>query len=328
MDTSQITEQSVEHTTELDAPARRAYGLIADVSRWPLLFSPCLAAEVLDSDADCEHIRLWASVGDHVRSWTSIREFDEAASRVAFRQENPAPPVTAMSGFWAFEPATTGGTRLSLGHRWAISGSEEDAALIESALDRNSEAEIAAVREWAERAEDPEDLVFAFEDKVEIAAAPEPVYEFLHRAELWPRRVNHVQCLDLSDSPASELTAGAEVQTMEMRTRAPDGTVHATRSIRLCFDREDVRRILYKQTTLPDGLLGHTGTWDVAAAGAGTIVTARHQVALDPSAVERLLGPGTSLAKAREAVRAALSANSLLTLEAARRSAEEGPATP
>jgi aromatase len=51
-------------------------------------------------------------------------------------------------------------------------------------------------------------------------------------------------------------------------------------------------------------------------------VTARHLVAVDPGAVERVLGPGTTLDDARTYLRDALGANSRATLAAAGAPAE------
>jgi len=303
-----------DHAAELHGPAERGYQLIADVTRWPVLFGPCVAAEVLEKSATDERIRLWALAGDQVHSWTSWRGFDPGQLRVDFRQEEPSPPVTAMSGRWEFTPAGgTGPARLVLSHAWSTAD-PADSAGIAGALDHNSNAEVGAIRAWADRAEDPDELVFSFTDRVAMRSDPAAVYDFLARAELWPARIGHVRGLDLDE--AAEPVAGGRVQVMDMLTAGGDGSTHSTRSVRLCFPGE---RIVYKQTSVPRGLLGHAGEWVVAAVQGGTTVTARHTVALDPAAVGDVFGPGTTLDKARRLAQGLLSGNSRLTLESAAR---------
>ncbi|MFB7477172.1 aromatase/cyclase [Kitasatospora sp. NPDC056184] len=309
--------RTAEHTADLRAPADRAFRLIADVTRWPLLFPPCVAADVLESDLDSERIRLWAVVGEEVRSWTSLRTLDRERLRIDFRQEAPSPPVTWMGGHWEFARGADGEstTRLLLGHEWSTDGAPEQSELIARALDGNSGQEIGAVRSWAERPEPLEELVFSFEDRVEVDGPPEAVYDVLHRADLWPDRLPHVAAVELDTAAATPVTGGAEVQWLTMDTRAEDGSEHRTRSVRLCFPH---RRIVYKQTTPPAGLLGHSGEWILTPHGAGTAVTAVHRVALDADALPRLFGPEPDLAAVRARVRAALGGNSLRTLEWAR----------
>ncbi|MFF2376008.1 aromatase/cyclase [Streptomyces xiamenensis] len=322
--TTGAAARTAEHTVPLRAPAGRAYGLIADVSRWPLLFAPCVWAEELDSDAaGGQRIRLWAVVGHEVRSWTSARTLDPDALWIDFRQETPAPPLTAMSGYWRF-----GDRRLTLGHRWETGEADpEQAERIAAALDANSTVETAAVRTWAERAVPPRELMFTVEDRVRIAGPVEQVYDFLYRADLWPQRVPHVAGLDLETAPAGPLTAGAEVQTLDMVTAAPDGSRHTTQSVRLCFAG---RRIVYKQTSPPRGLLAHSGEWLLAPAPGApgeTVVIARHHGAVDPAAVAEVFGAGTDLPAARQRAGAALGGNSLRTLERARLLVEAGQGT-
>jgi aromatase len=307
-----------EHVAEFHGRAERGYQLIADVTRWPVLFGPCVAAKVLEKSATDERIRLWGLAGDQVRSWTSWRGFDPGQLRVDFRQEEPSPPVTAMSGRWEFTPAEGARpARLVLSHAWS-SADPADSAAIADALDRNSNAEVGAISTWAERAEDPEELVFSFTDRVDMRGDPAVVYDFLARADLWPGRIGHVRDLGLDE--AVEPVGGGRVQVMDMLTAGGDGSTHSTRSVRLCFPGE---RIVYKQTVVPRGMLGHAGEWVIVGAEGGTTVTARHTVALDPAAVGDVFGPGTPLGEAKRLAQGLLSRNSRLTLEAAARFIEE-----
>ncbi|MFC8663392.1 MULTISPECIES: aromatase/cyclase [Streptomyces] len=322
--TADSPTRSAEHVTELAASARRAYALIEDVGRWPLLFAPCIWSQELERTGDIQRIRLWAVVGNGVRSWTSRRVLDPAGNRIDFAQETPAAPLTEMSGHWRFQDASPGSPgRLELGHRWTTEGDPGAADRIAAALDSNSTVEIGALRSWAERPEEPDELILTFSDDELIAAPAAEVYDFLYRADLWPERLPHVAGLDLETVPAEAATAGAEVQTMDMETSAADGSKHTTQSVRLCFEGE---RIVYKQTTPPRGLLAHSGEWLFSSGPEGTLVTARHTVALDPAAVESVFGPGTTIAEALVKARDIIGANSRGTLRTARSHLGQGAA--
>ncbi|WP_236726221.1 aromatase/cyclase [Streptomyces sp. NBRC 110465] len=302
---------SAEHVTELAAPAERAYGLIEDVGRWPLLFAPCIWSQELERTEDVQRIRLWAVVGLQVRSWTSRRVLDPAGRRIEFAQEDPAPPLTSMTGHWTFEDGPPG--RLELGHRWSTVDRPGAAERIAAALDANSDAEIAALRTWAERTEEPDSLILSFSDHGTVDAPAADVHAFLYRADRWPRHLPHVAGVDLETVPADDTTGGADVQTMDMQTSSADGSTHSTQSVRLCFGTE---RIVYKQTTPPRGLLAHSGEWLVTRGPDTTRVTARHTVAVDPAAVEDIFGAGTTVARAKERARDIIGANSRATLRA------------
>ncbi|MET9255004.1 aromatase/cyclase [Streptomyces sp. NPDC003717] len=327
MDVSTPTrpESEARHVTPLAADAARAYALVEDVTRWPLLFTPCVHAEETERDGESQRIRLWAVVGGDVRSWTSRRRLRPAEHRIDFAQEQPAPPVTAMGGHWRFVSAGEEPGVLELAHHWRTEGPAGTAERIAEALDANSDAEIAALRSWAESPYAPEDLLVRFRDEETVAAPPADVYAFLYEADRWPERLPHVAGLDLETVPADEATAGADVQTMDMETRTADGSAHVTQSIRLCFADERAAgdgvagyRIVYKQTTPPRGLLAHSGAWIVTVGADGTRVAAEHTVALDPAALDDVFGPGTTLAQAAAVVRERVGGNSRATLRAAR----------
>lgn len=315
---------TAKHSAFASAPAERAYRLIADVTLWPLLFGPSLHVDLLEHGPRDERFRIWVTAGGDVRSWTSRRRLDPEALRAEFQQENPKPPFSAVSGTWRFE-SLKDCTRIVLEHRWDVTDtSSETAKWIREALDRNSDLETGAVQFWAERPEDLDGLIFTFEDQLDIDGPAEAVYDFLYRADLWPTRIDHVARLDLSTAPATDLTGGAEVQTMSMVTAAPDGTEHHTESIRLCFPGE---RIVYKQTVLPRPLLGHTGEWTVTRHDGRTRAVACHHVAIDPTVVESGPAAAESIDDLRRRVVDALRTNGMRTLSEARTHAEAGVVT-
>lgn len=304
-----------EHTVTVAAPAETVYGFIAEVDNWPSLFPPTVHVECLERDGGDERIRIWATANGEPKTWTSRRVLDPAALRVEFRQESSAPPVAAMGGAWVFEPLSPGKCRVRLLHDYRAADDDPEALeWIDRAVERNSSAELAALKENAERAAGgAADLFLSFEDTVRVAGSPEDVYDFLNEAALWEKRLPHVARVSLvEDVPG--------LQILEMDTRTKDGSVHTTSSVRVCLPHH---KIVYKQTVLPALLDLHAGHWLIEQDGAETVVTAGHTVVINTAKIAKVLGPDAGVAEARDFVRAALSGNSGATLGHAREYAEE-----
>lgn len=296
----------VTHRVTIAADPDHVYRLVADAAGWPWTFAPTVHVETLQpapGGAGEERLRLWAFANGAVRTWTSRRELDPATRTVRFAQEVPAAPVLAMSGEWRIVELDTGGTRVELLHTWRAADAEGD-RLVARAVDTNSTAELDALRWAAEQGTDRAGLLLDFTDTVDVPGGdPAAVYDFLRDAARWPDRLPHVARLDLvEDEPG--------VQVLEMDTRAGDGPVHTTRSVRVCLDDA----IVYKQTATPAVMAAHVGRWTVEAVPDGARVSSRHVVVLDPVGVAAVLGPDGTVAQAREAVRAALGTNSTTTM--------------
>lgn len=310
------TEQRTRHEVVVAAPAGTVYDLVARVADWPRVFGPTVHVEQLEQapgGAGTERLRIWATANDEVRSWTSRRELDPAGRRIEFRQEVSRAPVAAMGGEWLVEPVGDGTTRVVLLHDFRAVG-DDPAGIdwITRATDRNSTAELAALRTVAELDPPFAALGLDFTDEVEVAGDPADVYDFLARAEYWPDRLPHVARLELREEDGG-------VQHLEMDTRAPDGSVHTTTSIRLLLPDG---RIVYKQRRMPALLSAHVGVWTVRATAAGCTVSSRHAVTLRPDTVAGVLGEQATLADSGAYVRRALSANSTATMNQARAYAE------
>ncbi|QOV35711.1 aromatase/cyclase [Streptomyces ferrugineus] len=312
-----------EHSVSVAAPPADVYRLVADVSAWPQVFGPTVHVEVLQ-EADPERggeqtLRIWATAEGRVKAWTSRRVLDPAARTVVFRQVVSAPPVASMGGEWRVEEQSDGTTRVVLLHDYRAVGDDPEAeALIARAVDRNSNAELAALKNAAELGANGDELRMTFSDSETVHGDAADVYAFLARAELWPERLPHVARLDLAEEEGG-------VQRMDMDTRSPDGSLHNTTSIRVLF--EDRREIVYKQLRVPVAMSGHTGRWEIETLGDGTVrATSWHTVTLDPEGIRSALGPDATVGEARDLVRGALGGNSSTTLRHARRFAEEARA--
>jgi ribosome-associated toxin RatA of RatAB toxin-antitoxin module len=305
--------EHAEHTITVAAPADAVHALIADVTNWPRIFPPTVHAEVLEQGDGHERIRIWATANDTVKTWTSMRQLSEG--RIVFRQEISSPPVASMGGEWILEAQPDGSTLVRLLHDFTAVG--DDPASIEwisQAIDRNSDKELAALRDAAVAGD--EHLTLRVEDTVDIGGPAEDVYGFLYQAQLWEQRLPHVARVELvEDTP--------NLQSLEMDTRAPNGSIHTTRSIRVCTPHT---RIVYKQLRLPALLSVHIGQWSLAPTPGGVRVTSGHTVVLKPSAIPDVLGAEATVGNAREFVRNALSTNSLATLNLAKEFSERGSA--
>ncbi|GAB2943133.1 aromatase/cyclase [Nonomuraea fastidiosa] len=305
-----------EHRITVRAPAEQVYELIADVTAWPRVFPPTVHVERLESadeDGGTERITIWATANDTVRSWTSRRELDRAALRIAFRQEVSQPPVAEMGGLWEIESLPGGETLVRLHHDYrAVGGDPDGAEWIARAVDRNSEAELAALKRVAEREAAQERLLLVFADSVEVAGSAADVFDFVDQAQHWAERLPHVARVSLREVQPN-------VQVLGMDTRTAKGDVHTTESVRVTFPH---RSIVYKQQVLPALLSVHNGRWTFEERDGRTVATSEHTVVIKEEAIPAVLGEDADVETARAWVRRALSGNSLATLEHAKRYAE------
>ncbi|WP_330290080.1 aromatase/cyclase [Streptomyces sp. NBC_00576] len=308
-----MTNRMVEHEITVDAPAAAVYRLIAEVENWPRIFPPTIHVDHVERGVDEERIRIWATANGEAKNWTSRRTLDPRDLRITFRQEISSPPVAAMSGTWIVEPLSDSASRVRLLHDYrAIDDDVESLKWIDEAVDRNSRAELASLKQNVELAHASEEITFSFEDTVQIQGQAKDVYDFVNEAGLWAERLPHVASVRLEED-----TPG--LQTLEMDTRAQDGSTHTTKSYRVTFPHH---RIAYKQVTLPALMTLHTGYWTFTENERGVAASSQHTVVLNTDNIARVLGPEASVADAREYVRNALSTNSRATLGHAKDHAE------
>lgn len=308
-----MTTRQVEHEITVEAPATAVYRLIAEVGNWPRIFPPTIYVDHLERGAGEERIRIWATANGEAKNWTSRRTLDPERLRITFRQEVSAPPVAAMGGTWIIEPLSETASRVRLLHDYrAVDDDPEGLRWIDEAVDRNSRSELASLQTNVELAHVAEEFTFSFEDTVQIDGSAKDAYDFIDEAGLWERRLPHVARVRLTED-----TPG--LQTLEMDTRAKDGSTHTTKSYRVTFPHH---RIAYKQVTLPALMTLHTGIWTFAENERGVAATSQHTVVLNTANIAGILGPEATVADAREYVRGALSTNSSATLGHAKDYAE------
>lgn len=297
----------------MKAPARSVYHVISDVTRWPLLFGPSVYVRHLERSEAAERFQLWALTNGEVKSWVSSRDLDSRELRIGFRQERTQHPMDSMGGDWSFEELAAGQTRVVLRHDFTAVGDDPaHVSWINTALDHNSASELGALKAIVEQDHPVDDVLLSFQDTLTVRGSIADAYQFVNEADQWSRRLPHVSRSVLE-------TDEAGVQHLEMDTRSSDGASHTTRSVRVCFPDE---LIVYKQTTPPALLTAHTGAWSFIDTPAGARVTARHSVAVRPSAISPALGAQATLADAKAFAREVLGANSRATLERVKAHAE------
>ncbi|MER5968051.1 aromatase/cyclase [Streptomyces sp. NPDC002057] len=310
-----MTTREVEHEITVTAPAPAVYRLIAEVENWPRIFPPTLYVDHVERGEREERIRIWATANGAPKNWTSRRTLDPENLRITFRQEVSTPPVAAMGGTWIIEPVSSTESRIRLLHDYrAIDDDPEGLKWIDEAVDRNSRSELAALKTNVELAHASEEITFSFEDTVTVDGSAKDVYDFVNEANHWPERLPHVATVRFEEE-----TPG--LQSLEMDTRAKDGSTHTTKSYRVTFPHH---RIAYKQITLPALMTLHTGYWtfEENEDGEGVTASSQHTVVLDTGNIARILGADATVADARDYVRTALSTNSRATLGYAKEYAE------
>ncbi|ONI76383.1 cyclase [Actinosynnema sp. ALI-1.44] len=298
--TAVSTRRFTTHKITVSAPADTVYGLVADVQRWPQVFPPTILVDHIDRADTHERIRIWATANATTKTWVSRRTLDPLGRVITFRQEVSSPPVASMGGTWFITETAAGQTTVTLEHDYtAIDDAPENVAWIDQAIDRNSHAELRALKTAAEKATH----TVSFADKVTFEGSAEHIYDFLHRADQWPRRVPHVARVVLTEESPG-------LQTLEMDTRTADGATHTTKSIRVCLPHH---LIAYKQLEPPALLTMHTGRWEIE----GNTLTAQHTYTIKPEAVSTILGDQATMSDSAEFVRKALSGNSTATMRLA-----------
>lgn len=305
--------KEVEHQITVTAPADTIYRLIADVANWPQIFPPSVHVEYVERGESEERIQIWATANGAAKTWTSRRKLDPRALRVDFRQDRSQDPVAAMGGAWVIEAISDGESLVRLLHGYrAVDDDPEKLEWIDRAVDRNSRAELAALKANAELAGGDSALLLTFDDTVQVDGSAKDVYDFLNDADLWAERLPHVARVSMQED-----TPG--LQVLEMDTRTKGGGVHTTRSVRVAFPH---RMIAYKQIEVPALMTLHTGQWTVRENGLGVSVTSQHTVAINEANIAKVLGQDAGVDDARTFVREALSTNSLTTMRHAKEYAE------
>ncbi|MFD0395268.1 SRPBCC family protein [Streptomyces nogalater] len=272
-------------------------------------------AEYAERGASEERIRIWATANGEVKAWTSHRSLDREGLRVRFRQEKSQHPVAGMGGEWIIRPVDGERSEVILTHDFqAVEDDPAHVDWIHRAVDRNSGAELAALKAAAERADGADGTLFTFADEVTVTGAPGDVYDYLNEARRWQERLPHVAAVSL-DEPAPECSGSAwtprdptEPCTPPSRSASASPGPHRLQAVHDAT--ADGRPYRHMADRTRRGRPRHDRHL-------------LHTVVVDDSAVTTVLGPDATLADARRFLRDALGRNSRTTLGFAKEYAEE-----
>lgn len=308
-----MTTREVEHEITVAAPAADAYRLLADVQNLPQIFPPTIYVEQTERTQDEERIRVWATANGEATNWSAHRTLDERALRIGFRQDVSPAPIASMAGTYIIEPLEEDRSRVRLLFDYrAVDDDAESLRWIDQAVQENARSQLTSLKDSLERAHADRDLTFSIEESVRVDGSAKDVYDFVNEAQFWGERLPHVTAVRFVEDSVG-------LQTLEMDVRVEDGTVHTTKSYRVCFPNH---KIAFKAVRLPALLSLHTGHWAFEEDGEGVVVRARHRVVLRADGMAKVLGPQATVEDAREYVRNALGANSRTVLAHAKAYAE------
>ncbi|MFE0178753.1 SRPBCC family protein [Streptomyces sp. NPDC059002] len=294
------------HEVKVAAPAREVYRLLADLGNWPWILEPFVHAELIGVEGGFERAGMWTTSGDQVEHWVALRRLDEAALRIDFRPERPAPPLASMERSWVVEPLSATECTVRLLHTYELTDDGPEArAATAQVIDTIADGETAAVRTAAELLVATPELLVEVTDTVDFDASPEAVYDALFDAGAWPGILPHVIRAEL-------LHDGGDHHLVEVDTAESRGGTLTMRTARVGRPH---RVIAYKQLVLPPIGTSHHVRWQLTPTEGGVTVTSVQTVVIKPEGIAQLLGEGTDLTAARGFVQRELSAKALLTLE-------------
>jgi aromatase len=156
-----------EHCITIDAPVRDVYDVLENVEGYAGLFPPTQSVTLLEQGTNHQGInyqiaQLVVEVSGQIQTWTTRRDLDKALGIIRYRQLQTAPLVDYMGGEWRCFPFGEEQTQLVLTHDFAPRSSKDGLVLgqytseqveqmLRGAVERNSAADLAAVKQEAER---------------------------------------------------------------------------------------------------------------------------------------------------------------------------------
>ncbi|WP_039937304.1 aromatase/cyclase [Streptomyces himastatinicus] len=151
-----------EHTVTVDAPAEVVWKVLVDVEGYARIFPPTQEVVMLEESPQHQIARLTVDVNGEIQSWVSRRDIDSTRKVIAYRQLENAPMMGYMGGEWRALAIDDTTTQLVLTHdfkpRDPVDGKvagkftyAEADEMIKAAVERNSVADLGAVKEQAEK---------------------------------------------------------------------------------------------------------------------------------------------------------------------------------
>ncbi|POM22834.1 putative polyketide cyclase [Actinomadura rubteroloni] len=151
-----------EHTVTVNAPLDVVWEVLVDVEGYAEIFPPTQEVTMLEQSPEHQIARLVVDVNGEIQSWVSRRDIDVQHRIISYRQLENAPLMAHMGGDWRALPIKDDVTQLVLTHDFKakdpvdgkVAGKytpEEAEAMLDAAVERNSVADLGAVKEVAEK---------------------------------------------------------------------------------------------------------------------------------------------------------------------------------
>ncbi len=199
------------HSVVCRAPAARVHQLISRTEDWPAVLTPCEAVRVLRRDGRTELVEITARLHGRRMTWQSRRTVRPELLGVDAELLQPMPLVADMRTTWRVFALDAARCVLLLEHDYAlceevrglvegVTTHAEAAEFIASAVDANSLAELADLRETAEASPSPVEAGstatpdgsatsrdHAMRHSVLCGAPADAVYRVVRDTSLWPR---------------------------------------------------------------------------------------------------------------------------------------------
>lgn len=137
------------HECIVDCKPEDVFKICIEVEKWPEIFPPCHATKVLEQSDSHIEFQITADVNDgNTATWVSRRLYDKKDMNISFEQTKVIPPLKSMKGEWSFDQIGDK-TNVKLVHIYEAD--DEHHEMIQRVLDRNSNAELNAIKEYVEK---------------------------------------------------------------------------------------------------------------------------------------------------------------------------------
>jgi aromatase len=151
-----------EHTVTVAAPVDVVWNVLVDVEGYARIFPPTQDVTILEESPEHQIARLVVDVSGEIQSWVSRRDIDVRRHVISYRQLENAPLMGHMGGDWRALAIDEETTQLVLTHDFKpkdpvdgkVAGRfsyQEADELIKAAVERNSVADLGAVKTESER---------------------------------------------------------------------------------------------------------------------------------------------------------------------------------
>ncbi|GAA3192055.1 hypothetical protein GCM10010468_00700 [Actinocorallia longicatena] len=146
-----------EHTVTVEAPADVVYAVLEDIEGYADLFPPTESSTMLEQTDAYQIARLVVDVSGQIQSWVTRRDLYPERRTIAYRQLENAAMIEFMGGEWRALPLGDRRTQLVITHDFAarpteaVPSQEQATELLRAAVDRNSHADLDAVRAESEK---------------------------------------------------------------------------------------------------------------------------------------------------------------------------------